>query len=191
MTDLQELARRAVLALRARHARVVLIGGLGVIAWGRIRATEDIDLVVDRGGFDEDREALAKVAFTFSDEVRADPADSEPDVGFFATSGESPVGLDVFYGKTEFEQAVLETAKTVNLGGLTVEVASAEALIVYKLLADRLKDRPDVQYLFDAAAASRRPLNWTFLEKWCAWWGIDERLAPWRASHGAATGRSA
>ena len=61
---------------------------------------------------------------------------------------------------------------------------------MYKLLADRLKDRPDVQFLFDAAAAARRTLDWAFLKRWCAWWGIDDRLAPYRAFHGAAAGWS-
>jgi hypothetical protein len=61
-----------------------------------------------------------------------------------------------------------------------VRLARPEASIVYKLLAARPRDVDDVEGIFEARAAARDVLDWTFLDRWTDAWGITDRLEPYR-----------
>ncbi len=65
-----------------------------------------------------------------------------------------------------------------------MKVASPEASIIYKLLASRAKDLPDVDAIFEVRAATHERLDWTFLDHWAREWDIEDRLAPYRARYG-------
>ncbi len=177
-------------ALERTGKRIVLIGALAAIRWGLVRATSDIDLVVSADGetWDEVRRALVSHGLTEGQHVQSDAADALPDIAFFWSGAAPSTRVDVFLGKTAFETAVLATAVPVIVEGVGVHAASAEAVIIYKLLASRPKDSHDVQMVFDAAAQGRSSLDWAFLTKWADWWGISDRLEPFKQSHGAATG---
>ncbi|MEK7270247.1 MAG: hypothetical protein AAB215_04805 [Planctomycetota bacterium] len=55
-----EVLHRALAALRAAGCRPVLVGGLALQAWGRIRQTKDVDLLVQALG--AVREAILSAA---------------------------------------------------------------------------------------------------------------------------------
>ena len=170
--------------------RVVLIGALAAIRWGLVRATTDIDLVVsaDDETWNAVRQCLVAHGLTEGQHVQSTPTDSMPDIAFFWTGENPSTRVDVFLGKTEFEQAVIATSTPLVVEGVGVHTASAEAVIVYKLLASRAKDTQDVLMVFDAAAHRRSTLDWPFLTKWARWWEITDRLDPYRHTHGPATG---
>jgi hypothetical protein len=62
---LDEVFERLVVALKASATPFAFIGALGAMAWGRPRATTDLDLVVlcDGPGFSTLSEALARAGF--------------------------------------------------------------------------------------------------------------------------------
>jgi hypothetical protein len=49
-------------------------------------------------------------------------------------------------------------------------------VVVYKTLAGRPRDVSDVVAALDAAQLSGAPIDWEHVERWCAAWGVSERL---------------
>ncbi|MBI1814992.1 MAG: hypothetical protein HYR72_08450 [Deltaproteobacteria bacterium] len=162
------------------------IGALPVLAWGRVRATTDIDVVVVvEDNWERLSAALKALGVEQHKQIGpADETDSLPDVAVFYTSGDSPVRIDVFIAKTQFEQAVVATARHATALDVSVRLARPEASIIYKLLAQRRRDLDDIDGIFEARRIANDPLDWRFLEHWSAEWGIEDRLAPYRVRYG-------
>jgi hypothetical protein len=183
--NLSDAFRAVVEALRETGMAYAFIGALPVLAWGRVRATTDIDLVVSTAG-EWDRFAAALAQRGFHERKRIGPqdtADSLPDIAVFYSSGDRPVRVDVFVAKTDFEQAVVATAREATVLTALVRLARPEASVIYKLLAQRRRDLDDVDGIFEARQAAGERLDWQFLETWAAAWGIADRLEPYRAKY--------
>lgn len=157
-----------------------------MLAWGRVRATTDIDLVVLAGNdWNRLTEELRRRGFGPGRVVGpADAADALPDISSFDGPGDPSVRVDIFIAKTDFERAVIDTARSASVLGTSVRLARPEGSIIYKLLASRPKDLVDVEGIFEARRAAGDALDWNFLEHWAAEWSIGERLAPYRARFG-------
>jgi len=110
-----------------------------------------------------------------------EPSDRMPDPACYWLG---PVRIDVFIAKTAFEQAAVESGRPTQVQGFEQLVVSPEASIVYKVLAHRAKDLLDVASIFEARKIAGDALDWSFIDHWCAEWGITDRLAPWRAQYG-------
>jgi hypothetical protein len=183
--DVQGTFLAVVEALDESGVPYAFIGALPVLAWGRVRATTDIDLVVAiESGWENLVNALEKRGIRPSQNVGpADPADTLPDIAMFRSREASGTRVDVFIAKTDFEQAVIDGARSREVLGATVRLACPEASIVYKLLAQRPRDVDDVDSIFAARAAAGETLDWAFLEQWAEAWGIADRLAPYRVRY--------
>lgn len=176
-----------VSALEAAHIPFVFIGALAAIEWSRPRATTDIDIVLSVAGqaWNVVDSALRSAALTPGKGVGPiEAAEELPDIAIYWSRGSPAVRVDVFIAKTDFEQAVLDSAVEAKIAGRTVRIASAEALIVYKLLASRPKDLLDVEAVFEARHRFAATLDWPFLDRWATEWGIVDRLEPWRLRFG-------
>ncbi|MBI3181938.1 MAG: hypothetical protein HYZ28_07320 [Myxococcales bacterium] len=159
------------------------IDALPVLAWGRVRATTDLDLVVSASpeSFAPLDSALRARGFSAGKNVGpAEPTDPLPDIAVYWSSTQPAVRLDVFIAKTSFEQAVLDSALETEVLGSMLRLASPEASIIYKLLASRARDIADVEWIFENRILGGHPLDWPFLERWAAEWGIEDRLAPYK-----------
>ncbi len=183
---LEETFRRVVDALRESELPHAFIGALPVLAWGRVRATTDIDLVVVAANeWTRLVEALRRREILFAKQIgQAEHTDELADVVVFHLQSEPHIRVDVFVAKTDFEQAVIATAREATVLGLTVRLARPEASIIYKLLAQRRRDLDDLESIFEARRAAGEALDWTFLDHWAKEWGIAERLAPYRRQFG-------
>lgn len=166
------------------------IGALPVLAWGRVRATTDIDLVVLAGDrWSRLTSALDQRGFRAGRVIGpTEPSDMLPDIGVFYGPGRPSVRVDVFVAKTEFERTVIATARTSSVLGKSVRLARPEGSIIYKLLASRPKDLDDVEAIFEARRAAGDMLDWSFLDQWAAEWEIGDRLSPYRDRFGPGTG---
>ena len=173
-------------ALRDAGIAHAFIGALPVLAWGRVRATTDIDLVVLAGDeWDDLTDGFRRRGFRAGRVVGpTEPSDTLPDISVFHSPGDRPVRIDVFIAKTDFERTVIETARSASVLGTTVRLARPEGSIIYKLLARRPKDLDDVEAIFEARRAAGDRLDWGFLDDWATEWGIVDRLAPYRARFG-------
>jgi hypothetical protein len=111
------------------------------------------------------------------------PPDSLPDIAMFRSQDGAGTRVDVFIAKTDFERAVIESARATDVFDARIRLASPEASIVYKLLAGPPRDIDDVESIFEARAAAGDALDWRFLERWAEAWGITDRLAVYRARY--------
>jgi hypothetical protein len=138
-------------------AKFVLIGGLAVNAWGVLRGTKDVDIVVDpnlkivaevavaAGGHVQRGDALLGSAFSIAAEMASGAQVAiETDLGRL----DIVQGLD---GIPPFEELRARAGEAEVLG-VTVAVCSAADLRAMKLAAGRGQDLLDVENL-DAATA--------------------------------------
>ena len=141
--------------LREWNRPIALIGGVAVIARVATRPTEDIDLIaratagdVDellalalKHGYSFDRDACELAAMGL---VRLYPAGAKKD-GF---------GLDILFADNPYYEQILSRADPVELGGVTLPVATAEDLVLLKLEANRPSDIEDILSIKDGLGAT-------------------------------------
>ena len=151
-----------------------VIGGHAVNTWLEPRFTADIDvtLIADPVGLVRLRDALTKAGFEVAQEYGANQP-SGPDFIRFV-SGDRSVVIEFQVAKTELQRSVVARAKSTVEG---VRVATPEDLLVLKLIADRAKDRVDLEGL-----ARLSNLDWSYIEDRCAEWDLSGRLASLRRS---------
>jgi len=145
--DLPAALAALAATFRALGCPAMLIGGLAVIARGIPRQTIDIDAVVQGEGLDI--EALLQVL------ERSGFTPRVPDAIAFARQRQvllmrhqaSGVPLDLSLGWLPFERDAMSRATPVDLAGVTLPVATAEDLVVFKAVAWRDRDRGDIERL--------------------------------------------
>jgi len=146
--------------LRDRSIPFAVIGGVAVSVRGEPRFTADVDAVVGcdvNGALDLLRD-LETTAFQplFADVEEVVRSALILPLRHRATR----TALDLALGMTGFEKQVIARAEPVALGGVTVPVATAEDLILMKLLAGRPRDAEDTARIV-ARQGSR--LDWSYL----------------------------
>lgn len=140
--DLVELCHR----LNAAEVRYVLIGGFAVILHGYVRATKDIDLLVDASAANvrRIRQALSHLADNAVQEVGDD------EVARYAVvrvADEIVVDLMARACGIDFDQAERESGiETVEVDGVQIPIATKPMLIRMKDTV-RPSDAADVGYL--------------------------------------------
>jgi hypothetical protein len=153
--------------------RYAVIGGVAKAAWGRPRATRDIDLAVsiDAMAFAALKSALADAGFAVIKMVGGDRNDARPDM--FMARASAGVPVDVLVAKTPFEEEAVARSVPVVLFGQTVKVATAEDLVFYKLLAARPRDRDDVLDVIRTRLAGGHSFDWERLERLARDWSVE------------------
>jgi hypothetical protein len=145
-----------------------LIGGHAVNVWLEPRFTADLDVTVQAGPSEIARltDALVQKGYT-RERIHGAEQSSGPDFARFVSSTDGVV-LEVQVAKTAFQREAIERARVSDDG---VRVATIEDLIVMKLIADRAKDQVDLLGL-----AALPDLDWAYVERWAAEWGVADRL---------------
>jgi hypothetical protein len=145
----------AIGQILARHpSQGMLIGGMAIIARGFDRTTRDIDVTF--AGADVPIAALLA-------ELRS--VDIEPrisDAAEFAAANQvllvrhtpTMVELDVSLAWLPFELEALAVADQTKLAGVSLPVARAEDLVIYKMIAWRPRDQQDVERMLSLHASS-------------------------------------
>lgn len=174
--SLPQLLRDAAAALDEAGLAWALIGGCARNAYAEPRATRDVDLVVE---VDARRQAKLDAALAARGLVPAtrvgESDDAVPDLVLYR----DPDGrrLDVLFAHTAFEQSALaRRRRLVPFANTEAAVVSAEDLIVYKLLADRPQDRADIVAVVRTLNLQGKPLDWTYVDEWCATWEVGDRF---------------
>lgn len=76
--------------------------------------------------------------------------------------------IEVQVAKTEYQREMLQRAVASETGA---RVATREDLIVLKLIADRAKDKLDLEGLMVLDG-----LDWEYVERWAREWDVVDRL---------------
>ena len=147
----------------------VLIGGQARNFWAEPRATLDYDFTTaaDAEGFQRLREALLDEGFRIvRDQGPSQP--SGPDfVQFIKDSTRE--AIDFQTAKTEFQVSVVERGVRLD-PDQPLRVATAEDLIVLKLIANRPQDITDC-----IEVAMSRDLDWAYIDHWCDEFQVRDR----------------
>ncbi len=144
--------------LAEANAEFVLIGGLAVNAWGVVRGTKDIDVVVDPDPANLSR--VAEVAVAAGGHVQSGEAllGSAPSIAALLATGEQ-VAIETELGRLDIVQGLEGVPTFVELRarssdaevlGVSVAVCSVEDLREMKRAAGRTRDLADLEDL-DAA----------------------------------------
>jgi predicted nucleotidyltransferase len=174
---LEELLARVCQAAGG-HGCFAVIGAVARNAWAPPRATTDVDITV--AGRESHLQAitgaLTSLGYTRVREHKTDPADALPDTLIFRSHSGRPRQVDVLVAKTAFEDEVLARAEPIDIGGVKLPVASPEDLVVYKLLADRPRDRDDIRVVLRTQHRAGRRFDWEYVARWAGFWQVTDRL---------------
>lgn len=154
--------------LAALGEEYAVIGAHAVNCWLEPRMTGDIDVTVGAG-----RQVLESLRARLLGEgfrvAREHGAEAPSGVDFVRyVSADGAIVIEIQVAKTELQREVIRRAVRSASG---LRVATAEDLIVLKLIADRTKDQADLEGLLALGA-----LDWSYVEKWATAWGVLERL---------------
>jgi hypothetical protein len=171
--------RHVWLALDPLETPMAVMGGLALATWKHIRATRDVDLLVELGANDLDQ-LIAHLRAAGLRPKRSPPTISLGDLDVLSLLYEPPeafveLQIDLLLAKSEYHREALRRRIPVILPGLDVPIAvlTCEDLILHKLLAGLLID------LADAAAlvrANRESLDWDYLARWARQLEVAEDL---------------
>lgn len=149
----------AVGFLQSRHVPYALIGGLAVSLRGQPRLTADVDMVIAA-----DLERAVELSRNLADSPFRALFDNVEEV--MAASFLLPlrhrttnVKVDIAVGMSGFEHEVVVRAKTLLVGDCNIAVASAEDLLIMKVLAGRPQDEQDLQGL---VVVQGETLDWNY-----------------------------
>jgi hypothetical protein len=135
----EQRLRNALAALRAALAEVssayMVIGGLAVILRGIVRQTNDVDATVWAADVEIDAlfRTLARhgIVGRISDAAQFARANPVP----LARHTKSRTPMDISLAWLPFQRSALERAERIKIAGVSVPVARAEDLVVYKAIA--------------------------------------------------------
>ena len=131
-------------ALNAENVRYVLIGGFAVILHGFVRATKDIDLLIDASA--ENIHRLKRAMAQLPDNAIALISDDEVEkYEVVRIADEIVVDLMRSACGIRYDEAATRV-DTVTVGGVSIPVADKELLIATKQTV-RPSDAADVQFL--------------------------------------------
>ena len=146
--------------LRAQGVSYAVIGGIATTVRGEPRFTADVDVVV---GIDLDR-ALQLLDSLISSPFRplfTDVADVVKKAFILPIRHiSSGIRVDMAIGMTGFERQLIARATEATIGGRSIPVATAEDLILLKVLAGRPRDVDDVSRIVLRQGPS---LNWNYI----------------------------
>lgn len=180
-TDIPTLLAEAWAALGESGAPCAVIGGCARNAYAEVRATKDVDFVVDADArsYPLVAAALAQRGFRRGSAVGGEPGEV-PDLELFRDDAGRRV--DILFAHTAFERSALSRREVREpYAGVLVPVVSPEDLIVYKLVAGRPQDRLDILAMLDSFVQSGRPIDWPYVEGWCDVWEARDALERLRA----------
>ena len=168
-----EVAAKAVEALASLRVDWMLIGAIPVAAWGQPRATTDADFASSLDFLDSEDLDRAMVSRGFQKVQGPIEITQKRLVLSKYWEPKVSIGIDVFYTTGyvtgEFQRKALERKKSVTFDDRSYPVASAEDLILYKVLAYRMKDLDDVGTVLENRF---RSLDWKHIRDWSERLGI-------------------
>lgn len=175
--DLDDLASAFSAILDDLGIEHVFVAGYVAILTGRARATEDIDVLVERLS-EPAVEALVDRLEASGYWGPAMPLDSmfeNLEAGtniWVAPTGQMAPHLEVKFPTDEFDRESLSNAIEAHVGGSTVPVGPLELQIAYKLYLGGRTDFEDAVHIYTLFGES---LSTTALEEWADRLGVPDR----------------
>jgi predicted nucleotidyltransferase len=161
---------------RLGHPYAVM-GGIAVRAYAIPRATYDVDLTiaVDHSRLPELFTELRKLDFAIPEPYETgwiDRIAGMPLLKFKRYYDETTLDVDLFLEESEFQKEVMRRRVQVDAEGRKYWMVTAEDLVLFKLVADRLRDHVDVaDVLF-----MQGQLDKSYMRGWAKILEVEEKL---------------
>lgn len=161
----------------ARGFRYAIMGGIAARVLGIPRPTYDVDftLAVSRDLLPELFDAAENAGYHVPVAYRSGWIDSVagmPIIKLGMQLGALGIDIDVFLAESSFQESMLARRSQHDIGGKLVWLVSPEDLIVLKVLANRDRDRGDVQdVLFMQGELDRE-----YMRHWTEKLGVRQNL---------------
>ena len=166
-------------AMAEAGAEAVLLGGYAVVTWGVPRATYDVDVLVDvdEDGLQRCLRVLEQRGFGVDPAYKTgwrDRIRDMPLVKAQACRDGRSISSDLFLVNTPLQRSAFARARLIKVpdAGIDARVVSAADLILFKLMADRPKDRVDVHNVLTVQGIP----DPEYLEDWAQRIGVEDRL---------------
>ena len=148
---------RVAKLLESHNLAFALIGGLASSIRGRLRVTADIDLVVDC----EVPAAISLLGELDNESFRPFVEEAETSIRQFyilpLEDVASGTPIDLAIGASGFEKLIVQRASKPQ--GYPIPVATAEDLLLMKLMAGRPQDQSDIQGVL---STNRDTIDWNY-----------------------------
>ncbi|MBM3342921.1 MAG: hypothetical protein FJY56_12535 [Betaproteobacteria bacterium] len=141
----QELLARLAGELDAARLPYMIIGGQAVLVHGEPRLTRDIDITV--GATTAELDAVLQAARNAGlHPLVENPIDFVRDTWVLPCSDEkTDIRVDLMFSFTTYEREAMTRAVTITIGNRPVRIATAEDLVILKILAGRPRDLEDAR----------------------------------------------
>ncbi len=154
-----------------------VMGGWAVRVYALPRPTYDVDFTIQlpRDRLPAMYAAVADAGFTVPEQYRGGWVDSVADMPlvkfrlFLAGHG---IDVDVFLAESDYQQELMRRRVQHTVNGVPVWFVTVEDLILLKLIANRNRDRADIEDLLLARAQLDEP----YLRRWAGPLGIEAKL---------------
>ena len=172
--SLDEALSAILKVLEHRQVPYMVMGGLALSAWGRVRLTQVVDLSLGLDEQEETRflEELQKAHFL--------PTTPRAIIGhrllvcrYLKPTKGLPVEVDLFFARGDYQRQAIHRAVVVHVGHHRLRIIAPEDLILHKLLADRPIDRLDIQGILQEQAGR---LDTRYLSQWARRLGLSKLL---------------
>jgi len=161
--------RQVWLALKPLDVSMAVAGGLALASWKHVRATQDVDLLV-QARQDDPAHLVERLRAAGLRPKRSPPTIRLGQLELIQFLYEPPetfldVQIDVLLARSDYHRKALERRVPIRLLGLDIEIAvlACEDLILHKLLAGRIIDLADTAALF---RSNRESLDFAYLSSW-------------------------
>ena len=177
MIDLARILRTVVAALEQSRIDYVVVGSAAAAAWGVVRSTRDIDVVVmvDGGRFETVLEALRTTDLYVPVDRAREAAASGGSFNVLDTAVGGKVDVFVTGPADAFTTSRLERRVRADVFDVPCWVASPEDVVLAKLRW-RLDSRSEVQWRDCVEVASVNDLDVPYLRHWSRDLGVTDDL---------------
>lgn len=159
---------------------MALMGGMSLAAWNRIRATQDVDLLIGLGR-DAVSPLIDRLGRSGCHPKKDPPLTVVGDHCFLQFLYTPPdeffdVQFDLLLAETPLQQSAIDRRVRRAVVGVSqsMDVLNCDDLILFKLLAGRLIDRADASALL---RENRDQIDFDYLRRWVAELMLEAELA--------------
>lgn len=182
----ETLLHTAVDIIEKAAIRYAVVGALARNAWGRPRTTMDVDLAVMLDAAEAERlqAGFFDAGFVVRKVRRGDDGDPVPELLLLAHASDAALRVDLLIAKTPFEMEAIGRRRLATVYGRSCHVVTPEDLVVYKVVSGRSQDLADVEDVARTRREGGQPIDWTYVERWAAEFGVEARLRDLRSRVG-------
>lgn len=176
--------RRAWVAIEPLDVPMAVMGGLALSAWGHVRSTQDVDLLValEKANVDAALHRLFAADFRPKRQPMLFRIEQQDIVQLYYDPPETfcEVQVDLLLVGGPYQQAAIERRVPIVLPELDIPISvlSREDMVLHKLLAGRIIDQADAAMLL---RENRPMIDFAYLRSWVATLSLEREFAGvWR-----------